>query len=393
MTMSSQPGAAIVGVGHSSLQRGAQDSLGALTAQACMAAVSDAGLKPEDIDGLATYPKAPYSGSAGVQGSDVAGIDFMLSRFPWPRLRWFAELQTGMIASAVIEAVHAINAGACEVALVWRALHNPTGNYGSYTAPSRSGDAQFTAPYGLVSILQWHALAYARYLHEHGASREAMAEVVTQQRSNAARNPVAYFRDKPLTKDGYLSSRMISDPLSLLDCDLPIQGCAAVVIARSDLSERSWDRAANIVGYAQNLAPLSTGLHYTLADTFTVGRKLADSLWSGCGLAPSDMDTAQLYDGFSPTIYYWLEALGFCGRGEAPGFVSEGNISPTGGLPLNTFGGSLSEGRLHGIGHVIEAARQVTGRAGDRQIPDARTSVVTTGSPLLRSGALVLQSS
>ncbi|MCD2191995.1 thiolase family protein [Actinomycetospora endophytica] len=219
-----------------------------------------------------------------------------------------------------------------------------------------------------------------------------MAELAVTQREGARLNPQAIFRDRELTRDDYLGARMIADPLCLYDCDVPVQGCAALVLTTSERARDLVDRPAYVGAYAQQTvrrAPLAQPL-YMLDDYVAAGRTTTDALWSRTGLGPSDMDVAQLYDGFSPSVYYWLEAAGFCGEGEAHAFVRDGRIARTGTLPVNTFGGSLSEGRLHGMGHLIEAVRQVSGRAGPRQVSDAHTAVALDGSPLLRSAGVVL---
>lgn len=145
-----------------------------------------------------------------------------------------------------------------------------------------------------------------------------------------------------------------------------------------------------ILGYAQNASRRPYTLNYMLADHVDAGAQMPDDLWARSGCGPDDMKAAQLYDGFSPTVLYWLEALRFCDKGDALDFIQDGRIERSGTLPVNTFGGSLSEGRLHGMGHIIEAVKQLQGRAGPRQLADPTRIVVTTGSPLLRGAGLVL---
>jgi acetyl-CoA acetyltransferase len=297
-----------------------------------------------------------------------------------------------MVASAVIEAVNALLAGVCRHVLVWRAMRRPPGTYGAWTETHVGGEAQFTAPYGLTGIVATHALAFRRYLHRYSAPRESLAEVAVTSRANAHLNPHAVFRDRPLTREDYRDARVIADPLCLYDCDVPVQGCAALVLTTTERARDLVDRPARIAAYAQQTARRAPVLEslYTLDDHVALGRSTTDVLWSRAGLGPGDVDVAQLYDGFAPSVWYWLEAAGFCGEGEAHHFVLDGRIARDGALPVNTFGGSLSEGRLHGMGHLIEAARQVTGRAGPRQVADAHTAVALDGSPLLRNAGLVL---
>ena len=299
-----------------------------------------------------------------------------------------------MVASALMEGVNAIISGVANYVLVWRAMHNPPGRpYTQVTARQAMGDSQFTLPYGLAAIYQWHALAYQRYLHLSGGKRESMAALAVNQRRNANLNERAYFRDTPMTEEDYLNSRFIAEPLCLFDCDIPIEGCAAFVLTSAERARDLKHPPAYIAACAQNTASARpSNISYILDDYMTCGATLAGKLWRDSGLAPSEMRAAQLYDGFSPSTYYWLEAAGFCPQGEAHNFVQNGRIALEGELPVNTFGGSLSEGRLHGMGHLAEAALQVMGRAGPRQIAGCHASCAIDGSPLLRGSGVVFTS-
>jgi acetyl-CoA acetyltransferase len=384
---------AIVGWGLSEITRTDPRPLGELALEACAAALADANLSAADLDGLATYPDQPFHGAARVDGVDLVSVGYLLDHLPGARrVEWYAQVSEGMVASAVVEAVNALLAGVCRHVLVWRAMRRPPGTYGAWTETRVGGDAQFTAPYGFTSIVATHAVAYQRYLARYGASREAMADLAVTQRQGARLNPHAIFRDRELTREQYLDARMIADPLCLYDCDVPVQGCAALVLSTTERARDLVERPAQVLAYAQQTvrrAPVPAPL-YMLDDHVAAGRSTTDALWSRAGLGPGEIDVAQLYDGFSPSVYYWLEAAGFCAEGEASRFVADGGTSRSGSLPVNTFGGSLSEGRLHGMGHLIEAARQVSGRAGPRQVVGAETALALDGSPLLRNAGLVL---
>lgn len=385
---------AIIGWGLSEIVRNDPPPLGRLALDACRAALADANLPPDEVDGLATFPDQPFHGAANQDGIDLVSVSYLLDHLPLaPDIGWYAQVSDGMIASAVGEAVNALLAGVCRYVLVWRAMRRPPGRYGRWTEDRVGGDRQFTAPYGFTSILQTHAVAYRRYLHRYRARRETMAELAVNSRRNAQLNPHAIFRDRPMNHADYLTARMVADPLCLFDCDVPVQGCAALVLTAEDRARDRVERPAYVLGYAQQTArrpPLPQPL-YMLADHIEIGRSTTRKLWSRAGIGPGEVDVAQLYDGFSPSVYYWLEASGFCPEGQAHEFIKDGRISLTGQLPVNTFGGSLSEGRLHGMGHIIEAARQVTGRAGPRQVPGASVAVALDGSPLLRNCGIVLR--
>lgn len=324
---------AVVGCGVSEIVRTDPKPLGALALDACRAALADANLAVDEVDGLATYPDQPFHGAARQDGVDLVTVSYLLDHLrPAGDVAWYAQVSDGMVASAVIEAVNALLAGACRYVLVWRAMRRPPGSYGAWTEDRVGGDQQFTAPYGFTSIVASHAVAYRRYLHRYGARREAMATLAVTSRANARLNPQAIFRDRELTEVDYLGARTIADPLCLYDCDVPVQGCAALVLTTTERARDLVPRPALVASYAQQTirrAPLPQPL-YTLDDHVTLGRSTTDALWSRAGIGPADVDVAQLYDGFSPSVYYWLEAAGFCPEGEAHRFVQEGRIARTG---------------------------------------------------------------
>jgi acetyl-CoA acetyltransferase len=388
---------AIVGIGYSEITRRPQKALGLFAVDACRAAILDAGLRADEVDGLATYPESPFAGAGNRDGQDVVSVMYIVNHLPLaPDIQWYAQIETGMIASPIIEAVNAILAGACKTVLVWRALHRPAarGAPGRPPGPPRpAGDLQYLATYGCSSIVQWHALAWQRYIYRYGATRDALAALALNSRRNANLNPGAFFYKETLSRDDYLKARWIAEPLCLFDCDVPVDGCVAIVITSADRARDLRNPPAFIAGYGQNTAPRRALLHYALDDYMECGGSLARKLWSSAGLGPGDMDAAQLYDGFNPSTLYWLEAAGFCPLGEGGSFVLNGRIALEGELPINTFGGSLSEGRLHGMGHVAEAVRQVTGRAEQRQIKDAEVVCAIDGSPMLRGSGIVVTKS
>lgn len=385
---------AIVGIGYSEITRRPQKPLGLLAVDACRSAIADAGLEPTQIDGLATYPEMPFAGAGNRDGEDVVSVMYIVNHLALaPDIRWYAQIETGMIASPIIEAVHALIAGACDYVLVWRALHRPirrAGSAGGVATPRAAGEAQFMAPWGCSTIIQWHALAWQCYMHRFGATREALAALALNSRRNANINPRAFFYKEPMTREDYFNSRWIAEPLCLYDCDVPVDGCVALILTRAERSGDLRHPPAYVAGYGQNTAPRRTLLHYALDDYMECGGSLARKLWTSSGLGPREMDAAELYDGFNPSTLYWLETAGFCKEGEGGEFVQGGRIALEGELPVNTFGGSLSEGRMHGMGHIAEAVRQVTGRAEERQIQNAEAVCAIDGSPMLRGSGIIV---
>jgi acetyl-CoA acetyltransferase len=385
---------AIVGIGYSAITRRPDKPLGLLAVDACRAAIDDAGLRADQIDGLTTYPESPFAGAGNRDGEEVVSVMYIVNHLALaPDIRWYAQIETGMIASPIIEAINALIAGACDYVLVWRALHRPRPRpsaVGASGPPRAAGDAQFMAPYGCSSIVQWHALAWNRYMRRYGATREALAALALNSRRNANLNPRAFFYSESMSRDDYFNSRWIAEPLCLFDCDVPVNGCVALIVTTADRARDLRHPPAFIAGYGQNTAPRRTLFHYALDDYMECGGSLARKLWASAGLGPRDMDAAELYDGFNPSTLYWIEAAGFCAPGEGGDFVQNGRIALAGELPINTFGGSLSEGRMHGMGHIAEAVRQVTDRAERRQIPGAAAVCAIDGSPMLRGSGLIV---
>lgn len=383
---------AIAGVGFSEISRRTDIPLAQLVLQASSAALADAAVSPGDVDGIATFPSAGFRGSVE-EGVHTVGVSYLLDHLPGlSSVNWFGECSAGLVGSALIEAVHALLAGTCRVVLVWRGMSLPAGSYNAAPKGRIGGQAAYYAPFGLHAAVQTHALAYQRYMWRYGATREEMATLATNSRHNATLSDLAYFRDRPLTIDDYLSSRPISSPLCLYDCDIPVQGAAALVLTLAERAADGPHPPAFIWGMAQQTSqqPHHGSALYSLLDYVELGARTAQALWTAAGVGPRDVHVAQLYDGFSPSVYYWLEAAGFCQEGEAHSFIQDGRIALTGTLPINTFGGSLSEGRMHGMGHIIEGVRQVTGRADRRQVRGAKLAAIFDGSPMLRGSAVVL---
>jgi len=390
---------AVAGIGFSDIVRRTDIPLGRFAMDAARAAVADCGLELSAIDGLATFPLAPFMGAANRNGEDVITPEFFLAMPEFGNVRWFSQAGDGMIVAAVHDATNALLAGVCDYAMVWRAMYVPSGTYGVAGAggsgaygsvgQTADGDEQFSAPYGCASPIQWHALRYRNYLEKYGKSRESMATLAVNSRRNANRNEHAIFADRALSEQEYLDSRMISDPLCLFDCDVPVTGCVAVIMTTAQRARDLVHPPAYLGGVALQTSVQQPTLQYALQDHTELGSRVSDKLWRMSGLTKDDIDVAELYDGFGPSTLYWLESAGFCGPGEALDFVQGGRVALDGELPLNTFGGSLSEGRLHGMGHIAEAVLQLRGGAGTRQVRDAQAALVMDGSPMLRGGGIV----
>jgi acetyl-CoA acetyltransferase len=227
------------------------------------------------------------------------------------------------------------------------------------------------------------AVAYTRWLERNNQDREKMATLAVTQRRHTQHNPHAYFHGTELTREDYLNSRMVAYPFCLFDCDIPVQGAVAIVLTTADRARDLKPQPAYIAGYGQRLHFEVAGRIGSLSDYMLGGSSSSKLTWERSGFAPKDVDVAQIYDGFSASVIYGLESYGFCGEGEALDFIQDGRMELDGELPLNTFGGSLGTGRIHGLWHIIEGALQASGRAGSRQVKDANVSFVGASAPLV----------
>ncbi|MGY3554771.1 thiolase family protein [Williamsia sp. R60] len=391
--MSGAEGSAVVsGVAQSEVGRGLGRSALSLTIEAVTAAVADAGLTLDDIDGVSTWPgRADHL--PGFSGVGVPELQQALGL----QLNWFAggPEAAGQLGQ-VINAVAAIHAGFARHVVCFRVVTEASARR-SGVRPSQSGvgsgrvsgNAAMLAPYYATSAAVWVALYARHHMERFGTTREDLARVALNNRANAALNESAVLRD-PLTIDDYFEARMIADPLCLLDCDIPVDGCTAVVVSAAD--SRSDLRISPVsilsIGGALRDSPTWFGRHDF--DTMAA-HDAAAMMWSRTDLRPADVDFGEIYDGFSFLTLAWIEALGFCAQGEVGAFLDQGRtIARNGSLPLDTHGGQLSGGRLHGLGFLHEAVLQLQGRAGPRQLTGRHEVAVAAagGGPL--GGCLLL---
>jgi acetyl-CoA acetyltransferase len=392
--------AIISGIGQSDIGRRLGRSEIDLTVEAGLAAISDAGLRREDIDGLSTYP-GMGAGGGGFAGPTSPEVQEAMGL----SLNWHDGGGEGAgQMRAVISASLAVAAGLARHVLVYRTVTEGSaqgaggrqgigGSGGGGSVPRFGGFMQWSLPFGAVSAANWLAMVAQRRMHEFGLTREQLGAIAINNRANAGLNPKAIYRD-PMTMDDYLAARMITTPLCLFDCDAPCDGATAVIVSHRDVAG-DLDHPAiqiNAVGTALRGRP-----SWDQFDDMTTmaARDAGASMWERTDLKPGDVDTAQLYDGFSILAITWLEALGFCGRGESGPFVEGGaNIARDGLLPLNTAGGQLSGGRLHGFGLIHEACVQLRGEGGERQVvrPGGRAvevaAVANGGGPI--AGSMLL---
>lgn len=383
--------AIVSGIGQSDVGRRLGRTGLDLTIDACLAAIEDAGLDRKDIDGLASYPGAMMS-MESFSGPGTPDVQDALRL----SLGWHGAGPEGPAQlSAFVNACFAVASGLARHVLVYRTVTEATAQQGGGRSGMGMGGSgrvggfmQWSLPFGAYSAANWLAMYAQRHFHDYGTTREQLAQVALSGRRHAALNPKAIYRD-PLTLDDYLTARMVSTPFCLYDCDVPADGATAVIVSHADTAAdlRSTPVHVNAVGTALRGRP-----SWDQWDDLTTMacRDAAAQLWTRTDLTPGDVDTAQLYDGFSFLTLAWLEALGFCEKGESGAFVEDGKrIGLDGDLPLNTSGGQLSAGRLHGYGHLHEAVLQLRGEAGERQVPDAEVAVAAAGGGPLAGVALL----
>jgi acetyl-CoA acetyltransferase len=286
----------------------------------------------------------------------------------------------------------AVASGLCRHVLCFRTVWESTfARLGLRPAfsPRVSDWMQWRLPYGAMSAANWIGMNANQYLHRYGATRELFGTIALNGRANAARNPAAIYRD-PMTMDDYLSARPITSPFGLYDCDVPCDGSIAVVVSDASAAGDLPKPAVRIEAVGtQILERVSWDQGTITHEPQVLGQ--AAHLWTRTDLRPEDVDVALVYDGFTFNAISWLEGLGFCGFGEAKDWIEGGRrIALDGDLPVNPHGGQLSEGRTHGFGFLYEAVTQLRREAGERQVANATTAVVTSGGGT-PSGVLLLQ--
>jgi len=389
--------AVISGVGQSQVGRRIYRDPLDLTLDACLAAIADAGLTREDIDGLSTYP-GNMTTPPGFSGGGITEVQDALRL----NLNWFTggiELpgQLGSVANAIA----AVAAGYCNHVLCFRTVWEASaqgdqsrssvtpggGGGGGYRA---SGFMQWTLPFGAPSAANWIGMMANRHFHEFGTTREQLAQIPLTQRANAALNPNAIYRE-PMSMEDYLSVRMVSTPLCLYDCDVPADGSTAFIVSRADAAPDLAKPPVRIEAVGTALRGRPSWDQFDDLTTMAL-RDASAMMWERTDLTADDVTVAELYDGFSFITLCWLEALGFCGKGEGGPFIEGGaNIARVGGrVALNTHGGQLSAGRLHGYGFLHEACVQLWGEAGERQVPgDPQVAVAAAGGGPLAASLLL----
>jgi acetyl-CoA acetyltransferase len=385
---------AISGIGQSEVGRPVAKTAMQLTLDACLEAIADAGLRRDDIDGVACWPGDNNNGDA----FSPVGPNALISTLGL-KVNWYGAGYEGPGPLAgIINGAMAIAAGLCRNVLVFRTITEASRRQTDKTASALTNKTvgrdssffwQWYTPFNVLSGVNLMALYAQRHFHEYGTTPEQLAQIALTCRANAALNPKAIYRTA-LSLDDYLASRMISSPLRMLDCDVHCDASTAIILSRADVAKDGPNQPIRIEAIGSALHQPWSWDQIDL--TGMAAGDASDMMWARTDYKPSDVGSAQLYDGFSILTMIWMEALGLCPRGESGRFIEGGErISRTGQLPINTNGGQLSGGRTHGLGYVHEACSQLWGRAGKRQIAEHQVSVVASGGGPLAGSVLLVR--
>jgi acetyl-CoA acetyltransferase len=357
-----------------------------LTVDAVREALAEAGLTIGQIDGVSTYPGrvAAYLGFSPVGAEEL--IDALGIRATWYAGGGEITSQLG----AVVAAAMAVRTGQARHVICYRTVYEAAAlarpaEYPPLRRETVDGYSQWLAPFNALSAANWTAQYAMRHVKRFGLTREQLAQIALTDRANAALNPRALVRE-PLTMEEYLSARMISTPLCLYDCDRFTDASTVLIVSAGGALDEVTCTPIRIAAMAGTVERHS----WDQAEWMACYPTGAD-LWKRTDYKPADVDTVQLYDGFSFQAVAWLEGLGFCGVGEGGQFIEGGKrIALNGELPLNTFGGQIGAGRLHGFGFAHEAVVQLRGKGGARQIPgEPRVAVCTSGGGPLATALLL----
>ncbi len=377
---------AIVGIGATEFSKNSGRSELQLAGEAVLAAVEDAGLKPSDVDGLTTFTMETNSEIEVARAASLGDLTF------------FSKIGYGggAACATVQQASLAVATGVADVVVCYRAFNERSGHrFGSGAhrgEPTAEGIAMsWVSTFGLMTPASWVAMFAQRYMHEYGATSADFGLVSVADRKHAATNPKAWFYQQPITLEDHQNSRWIVEPLHLLDCCQETDGGQAIVVTTVERARDLRHAPAVVAGAAQGSAKGQQSMVSYYRDDIAGLPEMglvAEQLWGQSGIGPDDVQTAVIYDHFTPFVLQQLEEFGFCKRGEAKDFIKDGAIELGGRLPINTHGGQLGEAYLHGMNGIAEGVRQVRGTSVN-QVPDVENVLVTAGTGVPTSGLVL----
>ncbi len=380
--------AAVAGIGATEFSKNSGRSEMRLAVEAVAAALADAAIAPEDVDGMVTFtadtnPEIEIARNLGIPG-----------------LRFFSRIHHGGGAGGgcIQQAAMAVATGVAEVVVCYRAFNERSGNrFGAGVqgrAPVANAEAShfsWYAPFGLLTPAQWVAMFGRRIMHAYGVTSEDFGRIAVADRKHAATNPAAFFYGKPITLEDHQQSRWIVEPLHLLDCCQESDGAQAIVVTSLERARDLPNPPAVIRAAAQGAGRdqhMMTSYYREEITGLPEMGLVAAQLWATAGIGPDDIQTAVIYDHFTPFVLPQLEEFGFCKPGEAKDFIKDGAIELGGRLPINTNGGQLGEAYIHGMNGIAEGVRQVRGTSVN-QVPAVEHVLVTAGTGVPTSAIIL----
>ncbi|NLT30762.1 MAG: lipid-transfer protein [Propionibacterium sp.] len=381
--------AAIAGIGATEFSKNSGRSEWQLACESVLAALEDAQIGVEEVDGMALFT---MENNPEIAVARALGI---------PELKFFSRIPHGGggACAPVQQAALAVSAGIADVVVVYRAFNERSGHrFGAGPPPfayAYNTDQEYRNwinPYGLLTPAAQEAFLARTYMHRYGATSADFGAVSVLSRKNAANNPKAWFYERPITIEDHQNSRMIADPLRLLDCCQESDGGVALVIVSAERARDLPHPPAIISAAAQGIGPQQISMSSYYRDDIDKMPEVeltANQMWAQSGLTQNDMDAAILYDAFTPMVLLQLEEYGFCGRGEAKDFIADGNLEVDGRLPINTHGGQLGEGYIHGVNGIAEGVRLIRGTSVNQPTKTLNNVLVTGGSPVPHSAIIL----
>jgi acetyl-CoA acetyltransferase len=372
---------AIAGIGSTAYGRHLADSEKSLACQAIVAALDDAGISPDEVDGMCSYTMEETD---EVEIAKNIGAD---------DITFFSKIGYGGGGgcATIGQLAMAVATGRCSVGVAWRSRKRGSGRRPwANTEAQLPTPAQWTRPFGLLRPVDEVAMLARRYMHTYGATRDHLANVALACRRHANHNPAAMMYERTMTRADYHAARWISEPLCLFDNCLETDGALACVVVSAERAAELPQRPVYVHSTGQGLPRQHHGMtNYWGPDPLRgPGWTCAAQLWGSADFGPEDVSVAQIYDAFTPLVLFSLEAYGFCGAGEGAAFTEGGGIELGGRLPVNTSGGGLSEAYVHGFNLILEGVRQLRGTS-TAQVADAETCLVTSGECVPTSALLL----
>ena len=379
---------AIVGIGATEFSKRSGRSEMRLAVEAVLAACADAGIDPSEVDGISTYT---------MDNNPEMEVHRLIGG---KALKMFSRIDYGGGAACgpLLQAAMAVATGICECVVVYRAMNERSEYRFGTGVADRGADPTYEttafgwhSPHGLITPASWVAMSASAYLHKYGATTEDFGRVSVGGRAMAAENPNAWFYQQPITLEDHQNSRWICEPLRLLDCCQESDGAVACVVVSDERAKELNHKPAYIRGAAQGACDdqqSMTSYYREDITRLTECSLVADQLYRQAGIGPSDIQTAVIYDHFTPYVMTQLEEYGFCQRGEAKDFLRSGEHLLTGSLPINTHGGQLGEAYIHGMNGVAEGVRQIRGQSVN-QVDNVQHVLITAGTGVPTSGLLL----